>query len=185
MPFNERRVLSQIPLPIQLQPTTPQQPIAVPDLDLSVLKSSPPDGTELRTANAVFNSALASNEYLPSPTRRYATRVTQLLERQNAELVVIKKELEEQRAILKRRNTHKNGKRIKLQGEFVFSTAEVLKIAREAEEKPVVKPSRGRPRKQPIEEVEEEERDEVILGSSADSDSELDVVVVRNTRSRK
>jgi hypothetical protein len=31
------------------------------DLDLSVLKSSPPDGTELRQANMVFNSALASN----------------------------------------------------------------------------------------------------------------------------
>ena len=130
VPFNERRVLSQIPLPMQGQPTTPQQLTALPDLDLSVLKSSPPDGTELRTANSVFNSALASNEHLPSPTRRYVTRVTQLLERQNAELVVIRKELEEQRAILKRRNTHKKGKRIKL-----FSTADVLKIAREAEEK--------------------------------------------------
>ena len=66
-------------------------------------------------------------------------RLTQLLERQNAELVVIRKELEAQTAILNRRKTHKKGKRVKLQGQFVFSTAEVLKIAREAEKRPIAK----------------------------------------------
>ncbi|KFZ17822.1 hypothetical protein V501_01531, partial [Pseudogymnoascus sp. VKM F-4519 (FW-2642)] len=111
VPFSERRVLSQLPLPLQLQPTTPQQQVDVSNLDLSILKSSPPEGTELRAANAVFNSALASREPPTTPTRRYATRVTQLLERQNAELTVIRKELQEQRAILQRRNTHKTGKR--------------------------------------------------------------------------
>lgn len=154
------------------------------NLDLSVLKSSPPEGTELRAANAVFNSALASREPPTTPTRRYATRVTQLLERQNAELTVIRKELQEQRAILQRRNTHKTGKRVRLQGEFVFSTADILKMAREAEEKPVAKRPRGRPRKQPIQEVEEEEEDNEVLSSSADSESEESVIVVRNTRSR-
>ena len=72
-----------------------------------------------------------------------------------------------------------------MQGEFVFSTADVLKIAREAEEKPAAKRPRGRPRKRPIEEVEEEEEEELILSSSANSDSELDTVVVRQTRSKK
>lgn len=184
VPFSERRVLSQLPLPLQLQPVTPQQPTPNSNLDLSVLKSSPPDGTELRTANAVFNSALSSCEPLASPTRRYATRVTQLLERQNAELTVIRKELEEQRGVLQRRNTHKKGKRVKLQGEFVFSTADVLKIAREAEEKLVAKRPRGRPRKRPIEEVEEEGVEQEVLSDSADSESEGSVIVVRNTRAR-
>lgn len=106
-------MLSQLPLPLQLQPTTPQQQADTSNFDLSVLKSSPLEGTELRAANAVFNSALASHEPPTTPTRRYATRVTQLLERQNAELTVIRKELQEQRAVLQRRNTHKKGKRVR------------------------------------------------------------------------
>ncbi|KFZ03577.1 hypothetical protein V502_10831 [Pseudogymnoascus sp. VKM F-4520 (FW-2644)] len=149
-----------------------------------LLKSSPPDGTELRAANAVFNSVLDSRKPPATPTRRYATRVTQLLERQNSELIVIRKELEEQRAILKRLNTHKKGKRVRLQGEFVFSTADVLKIAQEAEEKPVAKRPRGRPRKWPIEEVEEEEEEELVLSSSTGSDSEGSVIVVHSIQSR-
>ena len=68
-----------------------------------------------------------------------------------------------------------------MQGEFIFSTADILKIAQEAEEKPVAKQLYRRLYKRPIEEVEEEEEEEVILSSSADSDSESEVVVVRNT----
>lgn len=178
VPFCSGRVLNQLPVPFQPQPTTPQRPINTSQLDLSVLKSSPPDGTELRIANSVFNAALASNEPTASPTRRYARRVTQLLERQNAELVVIRKELEEQRAILNQRKTHKRGKRVKLQGQFVFSTAEVLKIAREAERRPVAKKLRGRPRKRPIKEVDEEEGEEEVLSDSTDSDSTASCIVV-------
>lgn len=178
VPFCSGRVLNQLPVPFQPQPITPQRPRKTPQLDLSVLKSSPPDGTELREANSVFNSALASNEPAASPTRRYARRVTQLLEKQNAELVVIRKELEEQRAILNQRKTHKKGKRVRLQGQFVFSTTEVLKIAREAEKRPVAKKLRGRPRKRPIEEVEEDEEEEEVLSDSTDSDSTGSCIVV-------
>ncbi|KAG9246840.1 hypothetical protein BJ878DRAFT_416120, partial [Calycina marina] len=135
-------------------------------------------------ANSVFNSALASCEAPSTPTRRYASRVTKLLERQNAELIVLRRENEEQKALLQRRKTHKKGKRIKLQGEFVFSTADVLKIAREAEEKPVAKRPRVRPRKRPIEEVEEEEGPEKVCSDSAESECEEEVVVVRTTHSR-
>lgn len=178
VPFCEGRVLNRLPQPIQLQPVTPQQLINSSQLDFSVLKSSPPDGTELRTANAVFNSALANNEALASPTRRYATRVTQLLERQNAELIVIRKELEEQRAVLNRRKAHRKGKRVKLQGHFVFSTSEVLKITEEAEKPLVAKRPRGRPRKRPIEEVEEEEEEEEDSSDSTDLDSVGSCIVV-------
>ncbi|KFZ23653.1 hypothetical protein V502_01869 [Pseudogymnoascus sp. VKM F-4520 (FW-2644)] len=144
-----------------------------------ILKSSPPEGTELRAANAVFNSALTSHEPLTTLTRCYATQVTQLLERQNAELTVIKKELQEQRAVLQRRNTHKKGKRVRLQGEFVFSTADVLKIAWEAEEKPVAKRPCRRPCKRLIQEVKEEEEENEVLSSSADSESKESVIVSR------
>jgi hypothetical protein len=66
----------------------------------------------------------------------------------------------------------------------VFSTADVLKIAWEAEEKLVAKRPRGRPCKRLIEEVEEEEEEELVLSSSANLDSEGSVIMVRNTRSR-
>jgi hypothetical protein len=154
----------------------------------SVLLTSPyygsPDGTGLRAANSAFNLALSRYEPPATPTRRYATRVTKLLERQNAELIVLRKEISEHRAILQQWNTYKKGKRIKLQGEFVFSTADVLKIAREAGEKPIAKRPRGRPRRRPMEEVDEEEEEEEILSDSSSLECEGEVTVVRNTRSR-
>lgn len=70
-----------------------------------------------------------------------------------------------------------------MQGEFVFSTADVLRIAREAEETTAAKRPRGRPRKRLIEEVKEEDKEEVI-SDSTNSESEGSVIVVRTTRSR-
>jgi hypothetical protein len=72
----------------------------------------------------------------------------------------------------------KKGKRVKLQGQFVFSTAEVLKIAREAEKRPIAKKLRERPRKRPIEAVEEEDVEEEVLSDSTDSDSTASCIVV-------
>ncbi|ODQ74657.1 hypothetical protein LIPSTDRAFT_70344 [Lipomyces starkeyi NRRL Y-11557] len=141
------------------------------DLDLSILKSSPPDGTELKHANSVFNTALASNESPASPTRRYAKPMTQL-------------ELQECKELLQTRKKRTKGKRIKLQGEFVFSTEEVLKIVREAEEKPKAKRPRGRPRKLPIEEVDKLEEDEEVENSSIESELDLVDCVARRTRSK-
>ncbi|OBT84787.1 hypothetical protein VE02_06922 [Pseudogymnoascus sp. 03VT05] len=95
-----------------------------------------------------------------SPTRRYAKRMTRLVESQNAELSILRKEVKEYKEILETRKKRTTGKRIKLQGEFVFSTEEVLKIVREAELKSTEKRPRGRPRKRLIEEVEEEIEEE-------------------------
>jgi len=51
------------------------------------------------------------------------------------------------------------------------------------EETPVAKRPSRRSHKRPIEEVEEEEEVEVILGTSTNQDSEASFIVVRNTRS--
>ena len=143
--------------------------IPLTDLDLSALKSSPPNGTELRTATIVFNSAPASNEHLISPIRRYATRVTQLLERQNTELVVIKKELEDQTGILKRRNTNGEGKRIKFQVRRMGSQLQKGHVNDQLSDQ----------------ELEEEEEGEVVLNSSASSDTELEEVTASRIRSKR
>jgi hypothetical protein len=96
---------------------------------------------------------------------------------------VLRNELSEHKAILQQRRTYKNGKRIKLQGEFVFSTistADVLRIAQEAEENTAAKRPRGRPRKRLIEEVEkeEDEEEEEVLSDSNYSESEGKVVLL-------
>ncbi|RAL59416.1 hypothetical protein DID88_006790 [Monilinia fructigena] len=152
-------------------------------LDIAV--SSPPDGTELRQANQTFNKALADNDSLASPTRRYAKRMTRLVESQNAEIALLRKQLADAQEVIETRKKRTKGKRVKLQGQFVFSSEEVLKMVREAEEKPKEKKPRGRPRKRPIEELEEETEEEEPDSSSSDLELELDECVARRTRSHR
>jgi hypothetical protein len=183
--FNPQRVLNTLPLPRLEPPCTPQTSTTSNNLDLSILQSSPPDGIELRYANSVFNSSLASSNSPASPTRRYAKRMTRLVESQNAELVLLRKENQEYKELLQTRKKRVNGKRIKLQGEFVFSTKEVLKIVREAEMKSMEKKPRGRPRKRPIEEVEEDIEEEEVENDLSGSELELDECIARRTRSNR
>ncbi|EDN97116.1 hypothetical protein SS1G_02044 [Sclerotinia sclerotiorum 1980 UF-70] len=76
--------------------------------------------------------------------------------------------------VIETRKKRIKGKRVKLQGQFVFSTKEILKIVHEAKEKPKEKKLRGRPRKRPIEESEEEIEEEELENSSNDSELELE-----------
>ncbi|RAL68067.1 hypothetical protein DID88_008789 [Monilinia fructigena] len=141
--------------------------------------------TELRQANQTFNKALADNDSLASPTRRYAKRMTRLVESQNAEIALLRKQLADAQEVIETRKKRTKGKRVKLQGQFVFSSEEVLKMVREAEEKPKEKKPRGRPRKRPIEELEEETEEEEPDSSSSDLELELDECVARRTRSHR
>ena len=75
--------------------------------------------------------------------------------------------------LLKARKTHKRGKRVRLEGEFVFLTEKVLEIAREEEAARPVKRARGRPRKPLIVEAELEEEDKVSVHSFTTSEDEL------------
>jgi hypothetical protein len=119
------------------------------------------------------------------PIQRYAKQMTRLVESQNTKLTILRKEVKEYKEILETRKKRTKGKRIKLQGEFVFSTKEVLKIVREAELKSTAKKPRGRPCKRPIEEVEEvEEQEEEEIGSS-NSESESENCMAYRTRSSR
>ncbi|KIM93296.1 hypothetical protein OIDMADRAFT_46356 [Oidiodendron maius Zn] len=145
----------------------------VNSLDLSVLRSSPPDGTELRYTNSVFNLSMASNDSPALPAWCYTKRMTRL------------KEVKEYKELLETRKKRTKGKRIKLQGKFVFSIIEVLKIVREAELKSTKKRLYGRLRKRPIEEVEEEEEEEEDKIDSSNLESESEECVVYRTRSSR
>ncbi|RAL67200.1 hypothetical protein DID88_007977 [Monilinia fructigena] len=103
VPFAPRKVLDSLPFNSSQQPSTPQMRTSNQDLDLSILRSSPPDGTELRQANQTFNKALADNDSLASPTRRYAKRMTRLVESQNAEIALLRKQLADAQEVIETR----------------------------------------------------------------------------------
>jgi hypothetical protein len=103
------------------------------DLDTSLLDSSPPDGTELRQANAVLMRNINSASDLTPRTKRYTGRIARGFERLHTEMVTMIQERDAQRQLLEARKKRKTGKRVMLQNKFIFSTPEVLKITMEAE----------------------------------------------------
>jgi hypothetical protein len=113
-------------------------------LDLSLLQSDPPNGTELREANAICIAKVQNADGLPSPVKRYIVCLTQAFEAMCTKNTTLRKENAEQRELLKKRKNCASGKRVALKGRFVFSTQEVLGIAREAEEATARKTSRKR-----------------------------------------
>lgn len=98
------------------------------NLDMSLLDSSPPDGTELRQANALLIRNIHGASDLTPRTKRYTGRVARGIERLHTEMVSIVQERDAQRRLLEARKKRKTGKRVMLQNEFVFSTPKVLKL---------------------------------------------------------
>jgi hypothetical protein len=178
-PLSPIHVLEKLKLEPASQASNPYTPGQSSSLDLSLLHSSPPEGTELRKANAVFNSQLCEAESVPSPAKRYAERMTRALETTQSELVTIRKELAEQRELLQTRKKRKTGKRVKLKGRFVFSTAEVLGIAKEAEEATAAKKGRKRRRKRSISAEIEEDIENILEIVSSDSESDCIIVAAK------
>jgi hypothetical protein len=68
--------------------------------------------------------------------------MTRAFESTQSELVTLRKRLADAEELLQARKRRKIGKRVSLQGKFVFSTVEVLEIARQAEAVSAKKKSR-------------------------------------------
>lgn len=151
----------------QSEPRTPGQ---TSSLDLSLLNSSPPDGTELRQANALLNSELSKVAGLASPIRRYTQRLTRAVESTQSELVTIRQQLTETQGLLCTRQKRKRGKRILLKGKYVFSTEEVLEIAKEAEKKTAANKTRKKRKTSPV--MVEMTQTKLDMSESDVSDSE-------------
>ena len=177
-------MLDQLP---QKSSTLASQPITPPEgmnLNFSLLKSSPPDGTELRESNVLLDSVLAKTPGLPSPVKRYVNRVTRMSETLSTEVNLLRRQCQGQEDLLKSRKTHKRGKRVRLEGQFVYSTDKVLKIARETEAERPTKRQRGRPHKQAVIESDKEDVDEVSDHSSVILDDGIVVLVPRRRLSK-
>ena len=184
VPNNPQKVLDQLPRNSTGPAPLPITPPEGRNLNFSLLHSSPPDGTELRESNVLLDTVLAQTPGLASPAKRYVARVTRMTETLAAENTLLRRQNQEQGELLRARKSHKRGKRVRLEGEFVFSTEKVLEIAREAEGERPTKRLRGRPRKQPVIKSDEEEEDEVSDYSSIASDDGIVVVVPRRRLSK-
>jgi hypothetical protein len=145
-----------------------------------LLHSSPPEGIELREANALFHSQIYGIHDVLSPAKRWAERMTHALETTQGELVTIRKELAEHGELLRSRKVRESGKRVKLQSEFVFSTQEVFKIAEEAEK--LTAAMKGRRQRQGQVTSIEVEHDGVDILELESSGSESDCIVVAAAR---
>jgi hypothetical protein len=163
------RVLNGLPKesppPAYIAPT----PVTTTNLDYSLLQSSPPEAVELSRSNKRFTETLRECPAVVSPVKRYAERMTRLCESQNATIALMAKQIAEQSELLKRRKKARKGKRVRLEGVHVYSTADILRVAREEEAKQATKKPRGRPKKVVIIETTDDEEDEV----SESSDSEF------------
>jgi hypothetical protein len=166
------RVLQSLPpKPIEQTPQ-PHTPATTTNLDLSLLKSSPPEPIELSKSNKRFTESLREHPAVVSPVKRYAERMTRLCETQNATIAIQAKQLADQSELLRKRKKAKTGKRVRLEGVSVYTTAEVLRIAREEEAKTAKKKRKGRQRKVILIESSTEEEDEVSEDSLDDFEDE-------------
>lgn len=166
------RVLRELPKNSPIPTPQPITPGMTTNLDLSLLKSSPPESVELSRSNKRFTESLYECPAVVSPVRRYAERMTRLCETQNATIAIQAKQLADQSELLRKRKKAKKGKRVRLEGVSIYTTADVLRIAREEEAKVIIKKPRGRPRKVIIVEASTDEEDGVSEDLLDSSDEE-------------
>jgi hypothetical protein len=182
-PLSALEVLNRLPQMPQARSSTPPQQPSSHDLDKSLLDSSPPEGTELRQANALLSKELDKGGALATPAKRYTKRMTLALETSQSENVLLRKQLADTQALLRKRKERKKGKRVALKGRFVFSTQEVLDIAKAAEAETVNKKGKNKASKKAKPPPNEDSDDEVI--EIGDEDSDSDCIMVAPVRSNR
>ena len=158
--------------------TTPEQNES--GLEITLLASSPPIGTDILRANEELLETVRKATNLPSPAKRYITRLTSTLEKSNSKRTLLRKEINEVRELLRYRKERKKGKRVAIKGKFVFNTREILEVVEKAEAEASTKKSRKRRRtKSPTPEIEEDEEN-VLEILSEESEGECIIVASRS-----
>lgn len=105
--------------------------------------------------------------------------MTRALEVANSENVTLRKQVKEQAELLHTRKARKKGKRVALKGRFVFSTQEVLEIARSAELETSGRKTTAKPKKRRLKKTLEAEVDQGLQIVADDSGSDCIVVSMR------
>lgn len=128
----------------------------------------------------LLNSELSRAIGLASPIRRYTQRLTRAVESTQSELVTILQQLIETQELLCTRQKRKRGKKILLKGKYVFSTEEVLEIAKEAEMKTAA--NEARKQRKSSSAMVEVTQTKVNMFESGASEAEFDCIVVASLR---
>lgn len=95
VPLSPVTVLEKLPIKSATPDLPPHTPPLQCDLDLSLLDSSPPEGTELREASMLLDSTIESIPRVPSPIKRYTERMTRAFETTHTELITLRKQVKE------------------------------------------------------------------------------------------
>jgi hypothetical protein len=130
-PENMVRVLHQL-----LDPSNDAStPITTAPISTStpyLLTSSPPEPSTLRATNQAFLTDFASAN-VTEQHKIHVRRLSGITERLQTELTILKREVNEMKAIHGRRKERASGKRLILKGKTVISTEELQKALEEAE----------------------------------------------------
>ncbi|KYG40015.1 hypothetical protein M433DRAFT_98540, partial [Acidomyces richmondensis BFW] len=115
-PLSPLTVLKKLPSQPNTQASERHNAAPLTGLNLSLLQSDPPDGTELRQANALFLTEVQKARDLPSPVKRYAARITQAFEATFTKNTTLRNETTRQQKLLQLRKKRTTGKRVVLKG---------------------------------------------------------------------
>jgi hypothetical protein len=177
-PISPITILSTLKMPSPSLTTTPPPIETTSDLDLTLLNSSPPTGTELRQATSLINKVVNESN-IASPAKRYISRAGAALERTHSENLLLRKENAEARTLLRVRKERKTGKRVAIKGKFVFNTQEILEVVEKAEAEAAKKKAKKKRTVGSRTSEIESEVDEAPEDSSSDSDGDCIIVAAR------
>ena len=135
-----------------------------------------PNGTELRSVNQTFKSALQESTNLFSPVKHYGERIAHIYETTHSDIIMMRKEFKQQNEFLNACKKQKTGKKIALERKFVFTTEEILHVVKETKATITAKQSRKQPRKHSIQKFLENEKDGMLETESDNSCSDCIVV---------
>ena len=122
VPLSPISILKKLPTGMTRAAQIPHTPPRQLNLDLLLLDSSPPDGTELREANAILKLTINAVEGLSSPVKGYTERMTRAFETTHSENVTLQKQVKDQEELLNTQKVQEKGKQVALKGRFVFGT---------------------------------------------------------------
>jgi hypothetical protein len=177
-PISPITILSTLKMPSPSRTTTPPPIETTSDLDLTLLDSSPPTGTELRQATSLINRVVNESN-IASPAKRYISRAGAALERTHSENILLRQENAEARALLRVRKERKTGKRVAIKGKFVFNTQEILKVVEKAEAEAAKKKAKNKRTVESRTPEIEPEVEEVTKDTYSDSDDDCIIVAAR------
>jgi hypothetical protein len=178
LPFSPITVLSNLDMPSPSRdPTTPERNVSA--LETTLLASSPPPETDIQRANKELLERVRNATNLPSPVKRYITRLTSSFKKSNTRVALLEKENTEIWELLRYRKERMKGKRVAIKGKFVFNTREILDVVKKAEAEASTRKLKKRRRtKSPSPEIEDKV-EEVFEILSEESEGECIIVASR------